>query len=80
MSEKSGKAADKKLRRAVLHALAKSPDLDAQQVISARVSAGAVTLTGWVSSAGQIGKAGEIAASVPGVKAVNNKLGVTIPR
>jgi hyperosmotically inducible protein len=74
------KTYNRKLRRDVLHALAKSRELDAQQTISARVSGGAVTLTGWVSSADQIDKAGAIAQAVPGVKSVNNRIGVSIPR
>lgn len=74
------KANNRKLRRDVLHALAKSHQLDAQQAISVRASNGAVTLTGWVSSADQVDKAGAIAQGVAGVKSVNNKIGVTIPR
>ncbi|WP_167530956.1 BON domain-containing protein [Paraburkholderia agricolaris] len=79
-SAKTIKAYNRKLRRDVLQALAKSHQLDSQQTISVRVSGGAVTLTGWVSSADQVDKAGAIAQSVPGVKSVNNKIGVSIPR
>lgn len=74
------RASNKKLRRAVLHALAKAHGLDGKQVIAARVSGGEVTLTGWVSSAEQVTTAGEVVQAVPGVIAVTNKIGVSIPR
>jgi hyperosmotically inducible protein len=70
---KAVKAANKKLRRDVLRALAKTPGLSNER-ISVRVSGSAVALSGSVPAADQIQKAGDVVQQVPGVTAVNNKL------
>jgi hyperosmotically inducible protein len=70
---RTAKAANRKLRRGVLRALAKTPGLDNERIL-VRVSGGTVTLSGSVPEADQIQKAGDTVQGVPGVSTVSNKI------
>lgn len=59
------------LEARVSEALAQAASVDASQV-AVTVSEGAVTLDGFVSSADEINRVGEIAMSVPGVATLRN--------
>jgi hyperosmotically inducible periplasmic protein len=74
----TGRQADRALRRKVYAAIGKEKTIDAGD-ISVRAKNGAVTLSGSVSDAAQIGKVEEIARGVPGVISVTNKLTVKKP-
>jgi hyperosmotically inducible protein len=71
----TSKQANRALRRKVYAAISKDKAINAGN-ISVRAKGGAVTLTGTVSDAAQIGKVEEIAKGVPGVTSVTNKLTV----
>ncbi|RAR53337.1 BON domain-containing protein [Paraburkholderia unamae] len=70
---KATKAANRKLRRDVLRALAKTPGLNNER-ISVRANGGAVTLSGSVPVADQIQKAGDAARQVSGVSSLSNRI------
>ena len=70
---KATKAANRKLRRDVLRALAKTPGLNNER-ISVRANGGAVTLSGSVPVADQIQKAGDAARQVSGVNSLSNRI------
>ena len=73
-----GRKADRALRRRVYAAIGKAKEISAGD-ISVIAKDGAVTLSGTVTEAAQIGKADAIARGVSGVTSVNNKLTVKKP-
>jgi hyperosmotically inducible protein len=70
---KNVKKADRKLGLDVRRALSKAQGFDVSNVF-VRARGGAVTLTGTVADATQIGQAEEVAKGVPGVTSVSNKI------
>jgi hyperosmotically inducible periplasmic protein len=76
MSAKETKAANRKLQRAVLRALATTKGLSAAN-ITVRANNGAVTLEGGVPDQSQVDLAARSAASVSGVTSVKNALRLT---
>jgi osmotically-inducible protein OsmY len=74
----TGRKANRALRRQVYSAISKSKEISAGN-ISVVAKDGAVTLSGTVTDASQIGKVAEIAKGVPGVTSVTNKLTVEKP-
>ena len=74
----TGRKANRALRRQVYNAISKHKEISAGNIgVVARD--GAVTLTGTVTDASQVGKVAEIAQGVPGVTSVTNKLTVQKP-
>ncbi|RKT27001.1 BON domain-containing protein [Paraburkholderia sp. RAU2J] len=73
-----GRKANRALRRQVYNAIAKQKDISAGN-ISVVAKDGAVTLSGTVENASQVGRVAEIARGVPGVTSVTNKLTVEKP-
>ncbi|MFM0039278.1 BON domain-containing protein [Paraburkholderia strydomiana] len=73
-----GRKANRALRRQVYNAIAKQKDISAGN-ISVVAKDGAVTLSGTVEDASQVGRVVEIARGVPGVTSVTNKLTVEKP-
>jgi hyperosmotically inducible periplasmic protein len=76
MSAKETKAANRKLQRAVLRALATTKGLSAAN-ITVRANNGAITLEGGVPDQSQVDLAARSAASVAGVTSVKNALRLT---
>jgi osmotically-inducible protein OsmY len=74
-SPKAMKAADRRLQKDVLHALARTKGLNASG-ISVRARNGVVTLQGTVPEQSQTDVAAHAAESVAGVASVKNALGV----
>ncbi|MGA7782804.1 MAG: BON domain-containing protein, partial [Paraburkholderia sp.] len=74
----TGRKADRALRRKVYAAIGKHKEISAGD-ISIIAKDGAVTLHGTVTDASQIGGVADIAAAVPGVVSVTNKLTVKKP-
>ncbi|SAL85329.1 transport-associated protein [Caballeronia terrestris] len=74
----TGRKANRALRRQVYNAIAKNKEISAGN-ISVIAKDGAVTLSGTVTDASQVGKVAEIAKGVPGVTSVTNKLTVQKP-
>ena len=74
----TARQADRALRRKVYAAIGKHKEISAGD-ISVRAKDGAVTLSGTVTDADQIGKVEGIAKGVPGVTSVTNKLTVKKP-
>jgi hyperosmotically inducible protein len=72
-NQKSIKKADRKLGSDVRRALSKTRGIEVENIF-VRAHGGAVTLTGSVPDNAQIGRAEEVAKSVPGVTSVTNKL------
>ena len=72
-SEKSTRTANRKLAKAVSHALARTKGLDTPN-ITVRARGGAVTLEGAVPDAAQIDEAAQVAKGVSGVTSVKNAL------
>lgn len=72
-NQKSIRKADRKLGSDVRRALSKTKDITVANIF-VRARGGAVTLTGSVPDNAQIGRAEEVAKSVPGVTSVMNKL------
>jgi hyperosmotically inducible periplasmic protein len=70
--------ANRALRRQVYNAIAKHKEISAGN-ISVVARDGAVTLSGTVRNASQVGTVAEIAKGVPGVISVTNKLTVAQP-
>jgi hyperosmotically inducible periplasmic protein len=74
----TGRKANRALRRQVYNAISKNKDISAGN-IGVTAKDGAITLTGSVTDASQVGRVAEIAKGVPGVKSVTNKLTVQKP-
>jgi hyperosmotically inducible periplasmic protein len=74
----TGRKANRALRRQVYSAIVKHKEISAGN-ISVVAKDGAVTLSGTVTNASQVGTVAEIAKSVPGVISVTNKLTVEQP-
>jgi osmotically-inducible protein OsmY len=72
---KTVRAANRKLARNVRTAMAKAKGIDMTQLF-VYAKGGVVTLSGSVPKSDQVDRAGEIAKSVPGVSAVDNRLSV----
>jgi hyperosmotically inducible periplasmic protein len=75
---KSARRADRRLGYQVRHALSRTQGLNVSN-IAVRSRGGAVTLTGTVTSQGQIDQAGQVAQGVAGVTSVTNRLTVAVP-
>ncbi|MEM5316934.1 BON domain-containing protein [Paraburkholderia sp. JHI869] len=73
LDAKAVKAANRKLRKDVIHVLARTKGLSVSN-ITVRADSGAVTLQGAVPEQAQIELAARAAASVPGVTSVKNAL------
>jgi osmotically-inducible protein OsmY len=74
----SSRSANRALRKRVYAAFAKDKSIEAGD-IGVSATDGAVTLTGTVTDAAQIEKAGALASSAAGVQSVKNKLTVRRP-
>ncbi|CAG4892907.1 BON domain-containing protein [Paraburkholderia saeva] len=74
----TGRKANRALRRQVYNAISKNKDINAGN-IGVTAKDGAITLTGTVTDASQVGRVAEIAKGVPGVTSVTNKLTVQKP-
>ncbi|CAG4889932.1 BON domain-containing protein [Paraburkholderia gardini] len=74
----TGRKANRALRRQVYNAISKNKDINAGN-IGVTAKDGAITLTGSVTDASQVGRVAEIAKGVPGVTSVTSKLTVQKP-
>lgn len=73
MTRSAQRKADHKLDIAVRHALSRTRDVDVSD-IAVRARGDVVTLTGTVPDVAQIARAGQVAAGVPGVMSVSNRI------
>jgi osmotically-inducible protein OsmY len=74
-SEKSIKAANRKLAKNVRTAMARAKGIDMTQLF-VYAKGGVVTLSGSVPKSDQVDRAGEVAKRVPGVSSVDNRLSI----
>ncbi len=75
---KADRRANRALQKQIYAAIAKHKEIDAGS-ISVKANGGAVSISGTVLEADQIGKLAEIAKGVPGVTSVSTKLSVQRP-